>query len=247
MKLLSIFASTTLIGSLAFLSPAHAAESPTVDSVLTKYVTALGGKGAMEKVKSRVVKIKIESETIGAGEGEISAKAPNKATSHIELPGIGAMIEGFDGSTGWAKSPWEGLRVKAGDELAKTKREAVFHRELNLKATYPDLALKGMETVGGEDVWVLESKPTATSKERLSISSKTGLLVRQESDFEGPQGTVNAVILVQDYKTVDGLKFPSQMKMKYSAGGQTFEFTMKVLEVKYNIAIEDGKFAKPSA
>jgi zinc protease len=249
MKLHRLFVSSLIITSLAVATTALAADAPSVDSILTKYVTALGGKAAMEKVTSQLLKIKLESENMGGpSEGEVCAKLPNKQVSHIELNGVGTMDEGFDGTVAWARTPWEtGVRVKTGDELAKVKRDAEFHRELKLKTLYPDLAYKGTEKVGEEEAYLLESKPSASSKEKMLFSSKTGLLIRQESDFEGPQGAVSLVMLPQEYKTLNGLKYPSQIKMKVSTGGQTFEFMMKIVDVKHNVTIEDAKFAKPSA
>lgn len=226
---------------------ARAADAPSLDSILAKNIEAMGGKAALEKVNTRVLKFKMESEAIGASEGEIFAKAPNKQRTQIELSSSGTISEGFDGSIAWAQSPWQPLREKTGDELAKTKRDAEFHRELKLKSIYPDLAYKGTEKAGDEEVYVLESKPSASSKERFYISTKTGLVVRQDSEFEGGQGQVALSLLAQDYKAFDGIKYPTQVKLKVSAGGQDFEFTMKILEVKHNVTIEDTKFAKPSA
>lgn len=239
--------SASLFLSLALSLPAVAADPPTVDSILSKYVTAVGGKAAIEKVNSRLFKIKIESESMAPSQGEVYGKMPNKQASQVELSGIGTMNEGFDGAIGWVKSPWEGLRTKSGDELAKAKREAEFHRELKMKTLYPDLAYKGTEKIGEEEAYILEAKPTATSKEKFAFSTKTGLLLRQDSEFEGPQSRVNVTVLVQDYKTVDGIKVPSQLKMKYSMADQAFEFTMKFVEVKFNPPIDDSKFAKPAA
>ncbi len=218
-----------------------------MDSVLTKYVDASGGKAALEKITSRVTKIKIESDTFGASEGQIFAAAPNKVVSHIDLPNSGSMEEGFDGSVAWAKSPWESLRLKAGDELAKVKRDADFHKILDFKKVYPGLAVKGTEKVGEEEASVLESKPSATSKEKFWFSNKSGLLIRQESEFAGPQGAITVSVVAQDYKTTDGIKYPGAMKMKVSAGGQNFEFTMKFVDIQHNVKIDDAKFAKPSA
>ena len=189
----------------------------------------------------------MESETLGESQGEVYAKAPNKQWSQIEFAGAGTMNEGFDGTMAWAKTPWEGLRVKSGDELAKAKRDAELHRELKFKTLYPGLAYKGTEKAGEEQAYVLECKPSATSKEKFFFSPKTGLLMRQESELEGPQGRVSVATQVQEYKTVEGLKHPSQLKLKVTVGDQTFEFTMKVLEVKYNVPLDDAKFAKPAA
>lgn len=247
MRAKNLFVAGLIISALTWTHGASAADAPTVDSILAKHVEGIGGKAALEKVNSRVLKFKMESETMGPSEGEIFAKAPNKQRSQIELNGSGTINEGFDGSVAWAQSPWEALREKTGDELAKTKRDAEFHRDLKLKFIYPDLAYKGTEKVGDEEVYVLESKPSASSKERFCLSTKTGLLVRQESQFEGAQGQVALRLEPQDYKPFDGIKYPTLLKLKISTGGQSFELNMKILEVKHNVTIEDTKFAKPPA
>ncbi len=235
------------LAALGFGLPAPAAEEPTVDSIINRYVQELGGKAAMEKVKSRALKVKLEAENLGSSEGEILAKAPNKQWSRIELAGVGTMNEGFDGTVAWAKTPWEALRVKSGEDLAKVKRDADFHRELMFKRAYPDLAYKGTAKVGEEEAYVLESKPTSASKEKFLFSRKSGLLLQQESEFQGPQGLVSIVVQPREYKTFEGLKYPNELKLKGSAGDQRYEFTVKIVEVKHNVEIDDAKFVKPSA
>ena len=246
MKLARLIAPALFGSTLTFTWPAAAADAPTVDSILARHIEALGGKAAMAKFHSRRVQFKMESELLGNGEGEVFAQAPDRQRSHIDFGTNGIIDEGFDGTVAWAKNPWQGLRVKTGDELAKVKRDADFHPELNYKSLYPDLAYKGIEKVGDEEAWRLESKPTATSKEQFWFSAKTAMLIRQESQFEGPNGAVNINILPQDYKTVDGLKFPGTMKMKVSSGGQEYEFSLKFLDVKHNVEIDSSKFAKPA-
>jgi hypothetical protein len=236
-----------LIGSfLTFTWPAAAADAPTVDFIVAKHIEAVGGKAALEKVHSRHVQLKLESEALGSNEGEIFAQAPDRLRSHVDLGSTGVIDEGFDGTVAWAKNPWQGLRVKTGDELAKVKRDARLNAELSYKSLYPDLAYKGIEKVGDEEAWLLESKPTATSKERFWFSTKTALIIRQESQYAGPDGPVNINILPQDYKTFDGLKFPGSLKLKISNAGQDFEFSMKFLSVKHNVEIDAAKFAKPA-
>jgi zinc protease len=246
---LPVFAIGIIVALMASasMSPARGAEQPTVDSILAKYVTALGGKAAHDKVTSRVLKIKVESEAFGASDAQVYAKAPNKQLSHVDLPDSAVLEEGFDGEVAWAKSPWEGLRVKSGDELAKTKRDADFNQNLRLKILYPDLAYKGTEKIGEEDAYVLEAKPSSTSTEKFWFSTKTGLVLRRDSTFTAAQGPVETSVLVQGYQTIEGIKYPEKLKMKFSAGGQAFEMSMKYLEVQHNVKIEDAKFAKPSA
>ncbi len=246
MKLARLIAPVLIGSSLTLTRPTAAADTPTVNSILAKHVEAVGGKEAMEKVHSRVVQIRIESDAFGNSEGEVFAKAPDWQRSHIDLGAAGIIDEGFDGTVAWVKNPWQGLRVKTGDELAKVRRDARLNREVNLKSLYPDLAYKGTEKVGDEEAWLLESKPSASSKEKFWFSTKTALVIRQESEYQGPEGVVNVNVFPRDYKAFDGLKFPGAMKMKISTVGQEFEFTMKFLGVKHNVEIDAAKFAKPA-
>ncbi len=235
--------------ALASLTALQAAEGQEkVNEVLSRYVKALGGKEAIEKVKSRVIKGTAEGMGMPAGlPWEFYAAAPNKQLSKVEVTGFGAVLEGFDGQVAWSKNPITGVRVKEGDELAKVKREAGLDRELRFLSIYPDLAYKGTEKMDNEEVVVLETKPTPTTSERFSFSNKTGLLVRQESQFQTAQGAVKTEARMSDYRAVDGLQFPFLLKVKAEAPGQDpAEFTIKVSEVKYNVPVSDSLFAKPA-
>lgn len=164
MKPARLIAPALIAFSLTLTSLTYAADAPTVDSILAKHIEAIGGKEALEKLHSRHVQFKVESDTTGNSEGEVFAQVPDRQRSHVELGTAGVIDEGFDGTVAWAKNPWQGLRLKTGDELAKVKRDAQFHRELRYKSLYPDLAYKATEKVGDEEAWVLESKPSRRSE-----------------------------------------------------------------------------------
>ena len=231
---------------LALLSPARGADNPpSVDSILDKFIEASGGKAAMEKIKSRTIKGDLD--LMGStSDWVLEAKAPNKQFSGFNNSTLGAVADGFDGTVAWSKNQ-SGVRVKEGEELAKTKRDAEFYRYLNLKKLHPDLGYKGTDTVDGEEVHVLESKPSASNRERFSFSTKSNLLIRQESEFEGPQGKVGVTVRLADFRPVDGIKYAHSLKFKIGLGEQEFEFAIRVKEVKHNVAIEDAKFSKPTS
>ena len=231
---------------LALLSAARGADNaPGVDSILDKFVEASGGKSAMEKIKSRTIKGDLD--LMGStADWMLEAKAPNKQFSGFNNSILGVVADGFDGTVAWSKNQ-SGVRVKEGEELAKTKRDAEFYRYLNLKKIYPDLGYKGNDKVDGEEVHVLESKPSASNRERFSFSTKSNLLIRQESEFEGPQGKVSLTVRLTDFRPVDGIKYAHSLKFKISTGEQELEFAIKVKEVKHNMAIEDAKFVKPTS
>src|SRR5262249_60032311 len=97
---------------------ATAAES-TVDQILDKYVQAIGGRQAVEKITSRVAKGTFEVSAMGQkGEIELYVKAPNKTLRVQNLSGVGEILDGFDGKIAWSQNPMMGLREKDGAELA---------------------------------------------------------------------------------------------------------------------------------
>ena len=242
---------STLIAALHLVllvaAPILGAETGTVDGVLEKYVKAIGGKEAWNKVASRSIKAEFEG-PFGATSGwSLQAKAPNKRLTRMESSPWGVLLDGFDGTTAWSKN-LNGVQTKDGDALSHAEKEADLHREVRLKELYPDLEFKGTEMLDGEEVQVLESKPTPTSKVRFSFSAKTGFLVRQQTEFKKAQAPDTRVeIRYLEYRAVDGLQYPHLQRSKFVVAGQEIEFLMKVKEVKHNEKFEDAIFSKPSA
>jgi zinc protease len=234
--------SLALLGASAALA---AEKDATVDTVLEKYVKAIGGKDAWNKIESRRVKAEMKAND-ATSEWTSEAKAPNKLHTHADLPGLGQLDDGYDGKTAWAKG-LDGLRTKKDDELRREQRQADFRREIHLKELYPELAYKGTEMLNGEEVQILEGTPSPTSKDRFSFSTKTGLLVRQQIKFDRDGTPWEADTELSDYRDVDGVKYPHHRHGKIVIDGNpVFEFELKVKEIKHNEKIDDAQFAKPA-
>ena len=217
---------------------------PTADQILDKYVQAIGGKAAVEKQTSRVSKGSFEIPAVGAtGTAEIFEKAPNKNAAIINIPGFGVVQEGFDGKTAWAQDPQSGLREKAGPELAAAKLDGEFYKPVRIKQLYPKLVVKGKDKVGDKDVFVVEATPVESSPETWYFDAQSGLLIRQDSERESPQGKQAVQSFLEDYKDVDGVKLPFSIRQVTPQ----FTITIKIEDVKTNVPIDDAKFKKPAA
>ncbi|MCS6817985.1 MAG: hypothetical protein N0A16_06205 [Blastocatellia bacterium] len=216
----------------------------TVEQVLERYVQACGGKEALEKVTSQVSRGTVEIPAVGVrGTFESYAQAPNKIVISIELPGLGVIQEGFDGTVAWAKDPFTGVREKGGRELSAMRRDADFYKPLRLKELYSKITLKGRETMGGSEVYVLEATPAEGSPERWYFDVATGLLKRIDTEREGPQGRIPMEMYLEDYREVNGLRIPFTVRQVSSA----FSLILRTEEVKFNVPIEGSKFAKPAS
>jgi len=232
-----------LFASSPFTGAAEPASPPTVQAILDRYIEAAGGRAALEKLKTRISKGKMEITTVGlSGSMEVKAKVPNKQISSVDLAGFGAVREGFDGTVSWADAPGVGLREKAGAELARDQRSKVFPRELKLKEAYERMEAKGAAKVAGADAWVIEASPKGGKPDRLYFDQKTGLLVREESTVDSTFGEMTFQIDLTDYRDVDGVKVPFLVKIPKP---ETMGFQIKLDEVKHNVEIGDSEFAKP--
>lgn len=220
------------------------ADLPTADQILDKYVQMLGGKAALEKITSTASKGTFEIPAFGAtGTAEVWEKAPNKTALKLDIPGFGLVLEGFNGTVAWSQDPQSGLREKTGAELAATKLDADFYKPLRLKQLYPKIVLKGKEKVGDKDAYVLTATPAEGAAETWYFDATSGLLVRMDLERESPQGKMAVQVFQEDYKEVDGIKIPHTVRQVTSA----FTITIKLDEVKHNVAIDDTKFNKPAA
>lgn len=219
-----------------------AATLPTVDQLLEKYVAALGGKEALEKVTSRVSKGSFEIPAMGAsGAFESVEKAPNQTATTIDIPGFGTLNIVFDGKNGYQKDPMQGLREASGAELAMMKLDAEMYGALKMKSLYKSLEVKSKEKVATGEAYLLVATPNEGSPVKLYFAADTYLLVRREAETDSPQGKMPTEATMEDYRTVDGIKIPFVIKTNTPA----VSFVVKVEEVKQNVPVDAAKFAKP--
>jgi hypothetical protein len=229
------------------------ASTPTVDQILDKYVQAIGGKAAFEKLKTRVMKGTSENLTTTRGAPvEIYAKAPNKRVE-IVLAGDYDSSRGFNGAVGWSLNMTEtGFRELSGHGLAAEKREAEFYREIKLRELYSKLTLAGKERVGDREAYVVEATPAEGDLEKLYFDVQTGLLIRRDGTLEMPKDgriPVESLIKIpvesyfEDYREIDGVKLP--FTVRHSLPG--VRTITKFKEIRHDIPIEDAKFNKPAA
>lgn len=214
----------------------------TVEQILKKNRAATGSSFTEAKVTSMLATGTFELPAMGAqGALEIYGKAPNKQLTVINIPGFGEAFEGFDGTEAWARDPISGLRVKTGVELAQAKSAAIFDRDSMLEKLYPKMEAKGTEKVGGRDAYVVVATSSDAGVETWYFDGETFLLIRQDVVAEGPQGKLPLQNYFEDFRVVSGVKMPFVTRIT----NPSYNATIRLTEIKTNVAIDDAKFAKP--
>jgi hypothetical protein len=214
---------------------------PTVDQVLEKYVTAMGGQAAFDKLTSRTIRAAIEIPDMGInGEMTVTEKAPNKSLVVIQIAQM-TMREGTDGVAAWDENPQTGIRDKTGLELAEHKRGSLFNIETKLKTAYPKMSVSGRDTVNGRSVIVIDAIPDQGAPVKIFFDSETGFILKQAGTRETPEGPVAFESFYDDYRPIDGIKQPYTLRQVTSR----FTSVIRISEIKHNVPVDDALFRKP--
>lgn len=217
--------------------------TPTVNDILARYVTALGGRAAISRLTTRVSKGTLE--VVGVeekGTAESYAKAPNKYLSVITIPGYGEIRRVFDGLDGWLVTPDGGATAMMGQDLSSTRRASEFYQPIELAKLYPKLSLKGKEDVDGKPAYIVVGDPDDGTIRRMYFDVASGLLVRNDEEVDSPQGRDTAVSFIGDYRDVEGTKQAFTFRQVHGK----VTLIVRLTEIHVNVPVDDSKFAKPS-
>ncbi|MFL6215053.1 MAG: protein kinase domain-containing protein [Blastocatellia bacterium] len=210
-----------------------------VDTILARYVQALGGEEALRAVSSRVATGTFEVASAGvSGTAEIYQKAPNKNLFIVSVPGLLTTRRGFNGSTGWEEDNDGTVKRITGQELTMMKRDSDFYHELNMRDSYASMTLAGQEKVEGKDAFVIIGTLADGSENKFCFDRQSGLLLR--SDETNEKGTTQTFF--SDYRTVDGIKIP----FNYRQVNAQVVASIRIKEVRHNTTINDTVFNPPS-
>ena len=219
--------------------PAAPANPPTADSIIEKYVTALGGPDAMKKVTSRVGKGAI---VVSGKETpiEVFTKAPSKRITITHNEGSDSSTA-FDGTIGWMGSTGRPAREMAPADAKGSALDSEFYLPLTMKEVFTQLRPGRPDKIGEVNVVTLTGTRQGLPPVRFFFDANSGLLVRMVRYTENPLGRMPVQIDYADYRDVDGVKTPFRWTLSRPNG----RFTIQLSEVKANVPIEDSKFAKP--
>jgi hypothetical protein len=217
------------------------ATGPTVEQILDKCVTAIGGADAMHKITSRILTGK---QTTGGNQSgtaiEVLTKAPNKRVTIAHM-GSSDNFTAFDGTTGWMGSTGRPARAMSAADSAGYSIDGEFYLPLRLKEIFPQLRRGRPETVNGVECEVLNGTAPGKPAIRLYFDKNTGLLTRLVRYTETTLGRMPVQIDYSDYKTLADVKIPLRWTLSRPNG----RFTIQIDDVKINAAIDDARFAKP--
>ena len=217
--------------------------TPTADELYSKYIAAIGGQANVDKIKSRTAKGSV-AQPNGTVTVDILQSAPDKFLITAATP-TGGFERGFNGSAGWEKGP-QGVRALAPAEVAQLQNSIGLLRHIRLKEQFTSMRARGTQMIGDRTAYVVIGTTADNRQERLFFDTQTGLLLRRISYMATLLGLIPEQLDFEDYRDVDGVKFPFTIRVSSIEVGNPVS-TRTFSEMKLNVAVDEGKFHMPPA
>jgi photosynthetic reaction center cytochrome c subunit len=242
--------------------------APSAESILDRYIEAVGGAERLAGVSSyRGKGISVGFGGFGGGgDVEIVAKAPDKRATIIvfkEDTARGDQVRTYDGRVGWVRTPLNvlGEFQLFGGDLDGARFDAQFSfpgqiKQLltNVKTGPPtsitDLPAPSSQASLQQDVTlgqthvvdVVQGTGPRGLVVTLYFDKQSGLLLRELRYSSSPIGRVPTQVDFADYRDVGGIKLPFRMTYAWLGGRDSIVLN----EIRTNVPVDDAKFGRPA-
>jgi hypothetical protein len=205
---------------------------PTVQEIVERYIDAVGGREAITKLATRVMRgtlitdlpsrtpPRYEESTV-----EIRSALPGAFLMIAQGPG-GTHVDGLDGTIWWST---DGVHVTRHERV--DWRFAWFanpQHAVRLWEYFPAMTLRGRARVGGHPAYVVDIDHDESHALYFDVAS--GLLVRLGYNRE-----------LHDYREVDFVKVPFRMVISRKGGSTSYVFHT----IEHNVVLDESLFAMP--
>src|ERR1700732_5472011 len=230
---------TSLLCSLV----ASSMSAQTVPQILAKVLVARGGLTKIRAIKSERVSAIISFGSEASGPFLVELKRPVKMHMTLSVQNQ-TMVRVFDGTQGWANSPFSGKpnpEPMTEEDLKNISEEADFDGPLVDHAKKGNkVELVGKDKVEDKDVWRVKLTTKNGDIRYYLFDAGTFLLLKWEGKrrAEGKEFPVESYF--RDYRDVEGLKFSFQIDSGSSATDLTQKLVIDTIEL--NPEIPDTEF-----
>ena len=218
---------------------------PSSAEVLDRYIQALGGRPALEGIKSRVSRwTLLRMKVIGSGTPkaravnrgqedpvEIVLQAPDRATVTVGTAPEQTVLR-LDGASGTVKTP-RGERPLPPQEVARLAENIDLRGPLKLRDRADKARVLRKESINGKETLVLRIREDDGTSRLFYFDTATGLLLRQIVNQPTVLGPDPEQTDYEDYRAVGAVKVPFLIKSSFIDDNH-LGTTRKVVEVRDN-------------
>jgi zinc protease len=201
--------------------------SMTKEKVLNSYFEAIGGRAAMNKVKTMAYAA--DAELPGAPAPlsiSLKSDASGKKAVEMNMMGMSIMKQVITQDKAYVVAQGQKQNIEGEDQITMSKNAYPFP-ELYL-LNDENATLNGIEVFDGTNVYVIQN-----GNSKILFDTETGLKLAEIT--ETPQG--NSTMSYSNYNSVEGVKFPANISV--SIGPQLIEFKDGSILVNEGVSEED--------
>ena len=182
-------------------------ELPAARSIIDRHVKAVGGRDAILSHTSQHATGTFSVPAQGlTGSVEIFGAAnPNRTALRVQVPGLGEIASGYDGSHGWSISPLLGPMLQVGKELEQAKFDADFYGDLRDPKRYRSMKTVEKTTFDNRPCYKVSLVREDGSEDFDFYDASTGLRAGSMNTRETPMGSVKTTSIEGDYKKFGNL------------------------------------------
>jgi len=205
-----------------------AARLPDARTIVDRHIKAIGGRDAILAHKSMHESGTFSVASSGiSGPVDIYGAAPDRVLVKQSVPGIGDVLEGYDGVHGWSVSAMTGPALKIGKELEQTRLDADFYAELRDPKKYTMTTIE-KTTFDGRDCFKVRVQRVDGSEDFDLYDVATGLRAGSITSRETQMGPITASNVEGGYKKFGALLLPTTLVTKTT--GVELKITIDVVE-----------------
>lgn len=213
------------IAFLPSLALAQSAPLPAARELVAKHVVAIGGREAVLRHPFFRARGTFGMPAAGmTGQLEVAGAQPNLVFMKITIPGMGEMLQGFDGTNAWSLDPMQGPRLIEGEELAQMTDEAEFASVLRESPSIASMETTEIVTLGGQQCYKVKIVRKSGRETFDCYAVDSGLLIGGFAKQKTAMGDIEATTEYSDYKEFNGIKQPTKITLSMMGQQQVMEF-----------------------
>lgn len=211
----------------------------TADEVIAKYLDAIGGKEAVDKLKSQVVRGTFSLPDMGMeAPFESYVVLPDKSRFTVDMANFGGASSGQNGDVVWDINPMMGPRILEGEEREASLRRSQIVEFAHWKENFAGAEVTGNLEIRGMACTEVTFTPETGSPLKAYFATDSGLLTRTITTVAGQKTEANYT----DYRDVEGIKIPFTMEIFLPQ----FTISFHNDSVAHNVEIPAEKFELPA-
>jgi len=199
---------------------------PSPRAIIDRHLAAVGGRKIIMAHTSTHATGTVTIAGSGmAGKFELFSAKPNLALLKVTIGGIGDVVEGFDGTVAWNRSPMTGPMLSQGKELEQKRFDADYYADLHDPARYASMKTVEKTLFDGRFCYKISLVRKEGGEDFDFYEVASGLKAGSLATRDTPMGSITATQVQTDYKKFGDVLQPSVLKQTAMGIQQVLTFT----------------------